>query len=202
VTENPTGQEKTGQKKKHPTGRTERPKRKTERFSRVPIFSQYLEESEIEEILEITEDVTYQEGEQIFQPGDANNGFYIVLSGRVEIRMPEDSGNYSLIATLSNRSVFGEMSFLNNRNRSAYAIATSATKLSRIDGDSFRKRLEEGNLAAFKVIHNFAQLIAMRLRQVEDELLHVLDELGGAKREHKLAELQEFRQKLFKEWSF
>jgi CRP-like cAMP-binding protein len=176
---------------------------KTERFKQVPIFSQYLSESEVARILRITQDVTFTKDEPIFSPGEPNNGFFIIINGRVEIRIPEgDDGGYSLIATLGNRSVFGEMSFLGDRPRSAWAVATVGTSLSHIDGVAFRKLLDDGDLAAYKVVHNFAQLISTRLRQVEDELLQVLDELGGTKRDDKLAELQEFRQKLFQEWSF
>ena len=81
-------------------------------------------------------------------------------------------------------------------------MATTATRLSKIKGAEFRELLDSGNLAAYKVIHNFSQLIAWRLRRVENELLRVLDEMGPNKRETKLAEMQEFRDKLFKEWSF
>lgn len=178
------------------------PPRKTERFQRVPIFSQYLSKDEVSEILQITDEFTVPEGTVIFNPGDENDGFYIILSGRVDINIPNESGEGTTIATLSNRSVFGEMSFLGDRKRSAWAVAKSTTRLDKIRATEFRQLLESGNLAAYKVIHNFAKLISMRLRRVEDELLGALDELAPQSRQTKLAELQQFREKLFREWSF
>ena len=176
--------------------------RKTERFQKVPIFSQYLSKDEVAEILKITDEITVEEGTVIFSPGDANDGFYIILTGRVAINIPNESGAGTTIATLSNRSVFGEMSFLGDRKRSAWAVAQSTTHLNKIRADAFLELLDAGNLAAYKVIHNFAKLISMRLRRVEAELLSTIDELAPQTRETKLAELQEFREKLFQEWSF
>jgi CRP-like cAMP-binding protein len=176
----------------------------TERFSRVPIFSKYLSPDEVATIMAITDKIELKEGAQVFQPGEANDGFYIILSGRIDIRLPDENtpDGFVKIATLGNRSCFGEMSFLRGSARSAWAVADAPSKLTKIRGPEFQALLDEGNLAAYKVVNNFAQLIAMRLRRVESELLRVLDGMAPAKKETKLAELQEFRQKLFQEWSF
>ncbi|RMG16285.1 MAG: cyclic nucleotide-binding domain-containing protein [Planctomycetota bacterium] len=177
--------------------------RVTERFTRVPIFAMYLEDDEVARILAISDEISVRGDSEIFGPGEENDGFYIIIKGRVNIDLPSERGGRTTIATLSNRSVFGEMSFLRgDRKRSAWAHATEPTVLTKVRGDAFREMLEKGDVAAYKVIYNFAQLIAARLRRVEDELLDTLDELGPKRRERKLAELQEFRQKLFKEWSF
>lgn len=177
----------------------------TERFKRVPIFSKYLSPDEVATIMAITDKVELEGGAEVFQPGDLNDGFYIVLSGRIDIRLPDENsadGPFVKIATLSNRSCFGEMSFLRGSPRSAWAVADGPVKLTKIRGAEFQALLDDGNLAAYKVINNFAKLIAMRLRRVESELLRVLEGMAPAKKETKLAELQEFRQKLFQEWSF
>lgn len=177
--------------------------RKTERFHQIPIFSN-LQGAEVGRVLAITKQKTYEVGEQIFQPGDPNDGFYIILEGRVDIRIASDEaeGQPTTIATLSNRSVFGEMSFLGKRNRSAWAYATEETRLNHVDGAKFQILLDQGDVAAYKVIHNFAILIAGRLRRVEDELLVALDAIAPEKREAKLAELQQFRDTLYRDWGF
>jgi CRP-like cAMP-binding protein len=177
--------------------------RKTERFHQIPIFSN-LAGPEVGQILRITKEVKVGPGENVFQPGDPGDSFFIVLEGRIEIRLPKTAGEEETvtIATLSNRSVFGEMSFLGQRTRSAYASAVEDTRLNRVNGAEFRALIEQGNLAAYKVIHNFAMLIGTRLRRVESELLQALEELGPGKKTARLKELQQFRDTLFKEWSF
>lgn len=177
--------------------------RKTERFHQTPIFSN-LNGKEVGEILRITEEVTIDAGQDVFQPGDEADSFYIVLDGRIDIRIPsKESGQEETvtIATLSNHSVFGEMSFLGKRPRSAYATAVEHTRLNKISGEEFFAMIDKGNVAAYKVTYNFAMLIASRLRRVENELLEVLGEFGPAG-EEKIKELQQFRNTLFDDWSF
>jgi len=176
--------------------------RKTERFHQIPIFSN-LGAGEVARILAITETNTIAPGTDIFEPGAPADGFYIIDEGRVDIRMPTEKGDdVTTIATLSDRSVFGEMSFLGQRPRSAFATAVSETRLKRVQGPDFRALLDKGDVAAYKVIYNFAILISSRLRRVENELLHVLERIAPDTKEEKLAELQQFRQTLFQEWSF
>ncbi len=175
--------------------------RKTERFHQIPIFSN-LAGGEVGRILRITEEVGFPGRTDIFKPGDPSDAFYIILDGRVDIRIPNESGATTTIATLSNRSVFGEMSFLGQRPRSAYATTVDETRLTKVHGADFRAMLDKGDVAAYKVIYNFAILISSRLRRVENELLHVLEGIPPGTKEEKLAELQQFRQTLFQEWSF
>jgi CRP-like cAMP-binding protein len=177
--------------------------RKTERFHQIPIFSN-LQGQEVGRVLDITEEVVFPKGESIFSPGDPNDGFYIILDGRVDIRIKNEevTADPTTIATLSNRSVFGEMSFLGKRNRSAWAVALEESRLNKVDGMQFQLMLDQGDVAAYKVIHNFAILIAGRLRRVEDELLAALDAIAPEKREAKLAELQQFRDTLYRDWGF
>ena len=181
---------------------TRRQPRKTERFHQIPIFSK-LSGQEVGRILRITEEIAVPMGSNVFEPGGPADSFYIILDGRVDIRFPSANGGApTVIATLSNRSVFGEMSFLGKRPRSGFAVALEETRLNRVNGEEFRALLEKGDLAAYKVIHNFAMLIGSRLRRVENELLRVLDSMGPDTRQEKLAELQQFRQTLFQDWSF
>ena len=188
-----------------PNSKNERPTkklqpRKTERFHQTPIFSN-LAGREVGEILRITEEVHIEAGADVFKPGDDADSFYIVLDGRIDIRIPSEGAETVTIATLSNHSVFGEMSFLGKRPRSAYATALERTRLNRVRGKEFFAMIEKGNVAAYKVTYNFAMLIASRLRRVENELLEVLREVGPAGTE-RIKELQQFRNTLFDDWSF
>lgn len=176
-------------------------RRQTERYESVPIFN-HLDETEIARILMVTEEMTVPAGKRIFAAGDPCDGFYILLEGRVEIRKPDGQGGEVRIAVLQHRSVFGEMALVVDRKRASSAVAVEECRLNRVLKKDFDALLGRGDLAAYKVVHSFAKVIAERLKKTEEELLALLRELGGDKRERKLAELQEFRQKLFTEWSF
>src|ERR1019366_7277296 len=72
----------------------------------------------------------YSKGETIFKKGQAPDAFYIVYEGRVRIRLnPRWFAIMHKQAILNPGNLFGEMAILENRPRSATAIATQPTKL-------------------------------------------------------------------------
>ena len=62
--------------------------RKTERFHQIPIFSN-LAGPEVGQILRITKEIKVEANQNVFQPGDPGDSFFIVLEGRVETRYGE-----------------------------------------------------------------------------------------------------------------
>jgi CRP-like cAMP-binding protein len=175
--------------------------RKTERYERVPIFAM-LSPVETTRLLQSTEEVVAEPGTVLFRRGDPCDGFYIVLAGKIEVRKPGVNGEDVPVAVLSTRSIFGEMSLLADRPRSATAVVVEQARLARMPKKSFDDLIAQGDICAYKVIHSLSKIIVERLRRTEDEFLVTLRELGLEKQQTKLAELQAFRQKVFTEWSF
>jgi CRP/FNR family cyclic AMP-dependent transcriptional regulator len=66
----------------------------------------------------------FKAGEVIFREGDAASEFFVIQSGKVDIRL----GNRSL-GTLSDHDIFGEMALIDAAPRSATAIAATDVKL-------------------------------------------------------------------------
>jgi CRP/FNR family transcriptional regulator, cyclic AMP receptor protein len=66
----------------------------------------------------------FKAGEVIFREGDPASEFFVVQSGRVDIRL----GN-RLLGTLSDHDIFGEMALIDTAPRSATAIAATDVKL-------------------------------------------------------------------------
>jgi CRP/FNR family cyclic AMP-dependent transcriptional regulator len=66
----------------------------------------------------------YKAGEVIFKEGDAASEFFVIQSGKVDIRL----GN-RLLGTLSDHDIFGEMALIDATPRSATAVAASDVKL-------------------------------------------------------------------------
>jgi CRP/FNR family transcriptional regulator, cyclic AMP receptor protein len=67
---------------------------------------------------------TYKAGDIIFQQGDKAEELFVIQSGRVEIRL----GN-SVLDTLPELSIFGEMALIDSAPRSATAMAATDVKL-------------------------------------------------------------------------
>src|ERR1700730_6280033 len=66
----------------------------------------------------------FKAGEVIFKQGDPASEFFVIQSGKVDIRL----GN-RLLGTLSDRDIFGEMALIDAAPRSATAIAATDVKL-------------------------------------------------------------------------
>jgi CRP/FNR family cyclic AMP-dependent transcriptional regulator len=66
----------------------------------------------------------FKAGDVIFREGDAASEFFVIQSGKVDIRL----GNRSL-GTLSDHDIFGEMALIDAAPRSATAIAATDVKL-------------------------------------------------------------------------
>jgi CRP-like cAMP-binding protein len=63
-------------------------------------------------------------GEVIFNQGEAASEFFVIQSGKVEIRL----GN-RLLSTLGDHDIFGEMALIDPAPRSASAVAVTDVKI-------------------------------------------------------------------------
>jgi CRP/FNR family transcriptional regulator, cyclic AMP receptor protein len=66
----------------------------------------------------------FKAGDVIFSEGDAADNFYVIQSGKVEIRL----GN-RVLETVGVHNIFGEMALIDTAPRSATAVAVSDVKL-------------------------------------------------------------------------
>jgi CRP/FNR family cyclic AMP-dependent transcriptional regulator len=66
----------------------------------------------------------FKAGEVIFNQGDAAAEFFVIQSGKVEIRL----GN-RLLSTLGEHDIFGEMALIDPAPRSASAVAATDVKV-------------------------------------------------------------------------
>jgi CRP-like cAMP-binding protein len=66
----------------------------------------------------------FKAGDVIFNEGDAASEFYVIQSGKVDIRL----GNRQL-GTLGDHDIFGEMALIDTAPRSASAVAATDVKI-------------------------------------------------------------------------
>ena len=97
----------------------------------------------------------FKAGEVIFQQGDAAAEFYVIQSGKVEIRL----GNRAL-GTLSDHDIFGEMALIDPAPRSATAIAATDVKIIPVGEKQFLFLVSQTPHFALNVM----RVLARRLR--------------------------------------
>jgi CRP-like cAMP-binding protein len=128
----------------------------------------------------------HEPGDWIFREGDAGDAWYVLYEGEVEV-CKEVQGAERVIAVLGRRACFGEMAILDGSPRSASVRATRSVVALRFPRTSFTRLLAEGNLGAYKLVHQIALVLVSRQRRTTSRLVellaaadqgHLLDQLG------------------------
>ncbi|MEM7776304.1 MAG: cyclic nucleotide-binding domain-containing protein [Pseudomonadota bacterium] len=89
-----------------------------------------------------SDNLTYTNGDAVFRQGEAADAVYFLLSGSV--RVFKDTETHALeLAHLKEPAVIGETGVICGRTRNASVIATSETRMLRIDSRVFIELLEQ-----------------------------------------------------------
>jgi CRP/FNR family cyclic AMP-dependent transcriptional regulator len=94
----------------------------------------------------------YKAGEVIFKEGDAGAEFFVIQSGKVEIRL----GNRTL-GSLGDRDIFGEMALIDTSPRSATAVAATDVKIVPIGEKQFLFLVSQTPHFALNVMRTLAR---------------------------------------------
>jgi CRP/FNR family transcriptional regulator, cyclic AMP receptor protein len=111
----------------------------------------------------VSEDVTqfFPAGHRFFSTGDHGEVMYVVTSGEVEIVL-----RGKVLETVPAGSIFGEMAIIDDRERSAEAIAKTDVKVVVIDQSRFIFLTRNDPYFALRVM----KIITARLRRLDDLL--------------------------------
>ena len=94
----------------------------------------------------------FKAGAVIFKEGDAAAEFYVVQSGKVDIRL----GN-RLLGTVADRDIFGEMALIDTAPRSATAVAATDVKLVAVGEKQFLFLVSQTPHFALNVMRTLAR---------------------------------------------
>lgn len=139
-----------------------------------PLFGD-LSESELPALVRAMQIREFAPGEWVFREGAPGDAWYVVCKGEVEVIKESTSGE-RVIAVLSDRACFGEMAILDGSPRSASVRATEPTVAFRFPRTSFGRLLEEGNLAAYKLVHQMALVLVSRQRRTTSRLVELMSQ--------------------------
>ena len=106
--------------------------------------------------------MSVRKDETVFLHGSIGTHMYVVLDGQIEIRMGD-----RVVDIVNPGQFFGEMALIDDRPRSASAIARSKGSLLRIDSKQFLRLVHENPDFALKLL----RVVVARVRRA--------DTLGG-----------------------
>ncbi len=80
-------------------------------------------------------------GEELFRQGDDTDGLYIVMAGRLPIRITRDDGVSTVIAEASAPQLVGEFSLITGAKRSATVYASRESMVAYLDKKQFHQHI-------------------------------------------------------------
>jgi CRP-like cAMP-binding protein len=161
-----------------------------------PLF-EALDAAERAEVVRIMLVQRLQRGEQLFAEGQAGDAWYVIFEGQAEVVKATQTGETRRLALLEPGACFGEMAILDGSARSATVQAAGPLTVFRFRRAPFEELLEQGSLAAFKLVAAMARVLSQRHRTLTQQLSELLSpdaapsaraELGGLVDRYKLSE--------------
>ena len=113
---------------------------------------------------------TVAAGETIFHSGDPGDELFLIRRGGVRIELPVEGGRHRTLAWFERGNFFGEMGFLDNRARTADAIASAPTDMFILKRSRFDEVCRQFPLLSGLVLGRLATVLAVRLRRTDAEL--------------------------------
>jgi len=122
---------------------------------------------------------TYTNGQAIFKEGSYGETLYVILSGKVEISKMINGVKVS-IAFLSKGEIFGEISFIDKKPRTASVMAVGSVEVGLIDQDFIDHEVNRIS-SEFGVILN---ALTERLRKTTANFVNLKAEYDQLKTEY------------------
>ena len=111
----------------------------------------------------------YKDGEVIVEEGTQSRTMYVIQSGQVKV-VKGDGETETILATLGEGDIFGEMSLFDAKPRSATVKAVGEARVLAIDHENFLKRIKMDPSLAFRTIKQMSQ----RIRDLNNRVSYAL----------------------------
>lgn len=123
----------------------------------------------------------YAEGATVFAEGEPGDSMYFIVQGcvRIEKRAQAAGAVQKTLTVLEAGDYFGEMALLDQKPRSASAVAAGAARILRLSKAAFDQMQGRSSVAAMSVLFAMIRTSSERIRRLSTQLV-VYDEVGKA----------------------
>lgn len=127
---------------------------------RYNVLFESVDESLLRTIAGALEEVHYEAGQVIFKEGSEGDCLFLLLSGTVKISKITTAGGELVVGLLRDGDFFGELDLIDERLRSASAVADSACTLIRVLRTEFRTLRQSSS----EFSSNLLRMLSLKLR--------------------------------------
>ena len=133
------------------------------------IFSE-LNEKEMVQLEKLGALRAYRPEETVVQEGHPGRSFFLVVSGKVEVRKSLRRAKYKKLSELGPLDVFGEVCFLGVETRSASVVSLTDAQIYEFDRDQFVAYIDRKPEIGVKIYRGMAKELARRLAKAGEDL--------------------------------
>jgi len=128
-------------------------------------------EKELEEINPYLQDGKIEKNTVLFRQNEICGKMYFVKTGCIELRIVLTGKEETQLARIKNGEIFGEMAVIDNKPRSATAVAFVDTTLITLTKEHFYELLNKGSKEVVsKFLLSIIKELNLRLRSVNEEI--------------------------------
>jgi len=140
-----------------------------------PLFST-LAPAELADVVQIMQVQRFRSEQIIVKEGAPGDAWFVTYEGKAEVIKSNPFTPKRVVAVLESHSCFGEMAVLDGSLRSASIAALDDVTVFRFPCGPFQDLLEEGNLAAYKLVHAMARTLCERQRGLNQRLTDLIED--------------------------
>lgn len=145
-------------------------------LSDVMLFEGF-EPAELRQLIPQCEITTVDEDARLFERGDPSDAIFVVLSGEVQVTLPDLPDLRQAVVTLVRGGVFGESSYFSESPHTMAATAGSAgATLLSLTRPALESMLQAQLPVAAKLTHNAASILAARLQETDEWVRELLSD--------------------------
>lgn len=141
-----------------------------------------LSDDEIKVISKVISKKNYKTGEIIFKDNEDGSSLYVIKRGEVKACKAAPDGELMTLTMMKDGDIFGEMSFLDERPRSATIIAISNTEVYCIDKSDFEKMVDTNPRMVYKILKNIIFTIHTIVRGMNTRYIEMINYMWGRRR--------------------
>src|ERR1041385_8105502 len=127
---------------------------------RYNVLFENVDESSLKRVLSNVKKIDFREGKTIFEEASSGDCLFLLLTGEVKICTTTRSGEETILGILHNGDFFGELELIDNRPRSASAVAVTDCSLAALGKEEVGLLLQSSHPFTLNLI----RMLSLRLR--------------------------------------
>jgi len=142
-------------------------------------FFDTLSDDELSEVIALTKQEDFKEGDRLFNEGDKGDKLYIIISGAIRISKTIPGMGEEALSILRTGDYFGEMALIEDISRTADATAHEGSSLITISKEDLQSIMDKDREMGYKILTKFVETLSRRLRETNDKLRSFFAMSGG-----------------------